>query len=368
MTTDVQSHIDTLIEDDIFRGFRDYTLPAHLAARLEAERRINPKCPHLQVIRFTQLTAKKKRLISEQVLRRYHVDLKDKTILSTAELRRINIERGEWSEDLDRRKQELQDQTNTLMRSLFGLGMKNRHEWVRAKAEALGKVQESITKGLRETGEPLNPTDQAEALHLLDRWSTWDAADQAFYDTEYAATQGRERYSVDADLNRLLDLVPTVPGLEALNDVGEYRDKISDFIKCAQLRKELSELQEKEIKMLADSIESRRDTTEEMARLYFCAERLVDGVPAGPLTPSFDDLWDLPDAVLQTLLVEIYFFLNGNPDLEASREFLEEWGFIAAPRSTSGTSESGASDASPAEPASSSASEPSAATSVGASA
>ena len=90
-------------------------------------------------------------------------------------------------------------------------------------------------------------------------------------------------------------------------------------------------------RIFTDTVESRRDNTEEMARLYVTCERCdANRKPAGPLFPEFDGLWDLPDEAIQWLLIESYFFHNAVPD--EARPYLETFGFLREGRKESGES------------------------------
>jgi hypothetical protein len=367
MDEQIQKRLDGIVEDDIRRGYRNKTIPADLLASLEESQSLDATSPVFRRVRFTKLTAKKKRLINEEVIKRYHADLKNPHLLSTEQLKKLNMERGEWTKEMEARKQELTETTNRMMKELYSEGFDQREEWLTRKETAYLLARRAIDRGLDDHGKEVATTEaeRTELLTLLDRWARWNPDVQADYTSQYSEGQGLSYYSPDRDAHKLLDKMPTLEGIEALNELDDYRDKIWRYIECVKLRHELLDLQVKEAKMLADSVEQRRDTTEEMARLYFCCDVLGEhDIAQGPLTKTYDALWDLPDDVLQWLLIQIYFFFQGTPDVDDAEEFLQQWGFIPAPQATTSDNSSGPSDASLAEPNSSTDLPPSPATPV----
>jgi hypothetical protein len=189
-----------------------------------------------------------------------------------------------------------------------------------------------------------------EVLERFDRWYGWTQDRQQEYTDLYAESQGLADYSVDRDLVWLVRTVDDPVFGDAMNQIDDLRDRLRRFAECMELRAELFELQLRQSKMLADSVEQRRDVCEELSRLYYCAERIDEaGVGLGPLTSTFEDLWELPDDVVRYLQTKLYMFLRGQPDTEEENRFLETWGFLPAPPET-GSKES--SDASLVEPSS----------------
>jgi hypothetical protein len=172
--------------------------------------------------------------------------------------------------------------------------------------------------------------DKRQALlERFDRWVEFSPDNADEYAARYAEEQGKERYSLDYDLQRMMEAVQDIEAIEALHVIDDLRDRLHRYIKLQRQRARLAELQLKHTKMFADSVESRRDNTEEMARLYYTTEVVDDaGKPLGPVTPTFDGLFELPETVIQWLLLEAYFFLNGIPD--EAREYLETFGFLQA--------------------------------------
>lgn len=145
----------------------------------------------------------------------------------------------------------------------------------------------------------------------------------------------------------MLNLCLTAEDIATVQDIDDVRDKIRRYVEVLEIRRELMELQAKQARMYGESVESRREITEEFARVYFCTEILDEqGMPQGPLAKTLEGISDFPEEVIHWLQVEVYFFLNGVP--EEAREYLSQWGFIPAlPRPTTSPAQP---DVSPAEP------------------
>lgn len=336
MDEEMRDRIDQMTEDMVAKGYRDLVLPDHIAAAQRAACQFSPSLIPFDRVRLLQLNPAKRSRINKQVTKRYNQDLQDPDMLSTAQLRRINIERGEWSEDKEARIRELTDLTNDLMVGLSHDGFDYSAKWNQELYEAYTKARGML--------------DGDEALERFDRWYAWSPDRQDEYTVQYAASQHLPEYSVDRDLGWLIRAVDDPEFGDSMNQIDELRDRLRRFAECMELRSELFDLQLRQSKMLADSVEQRRDVCEEMARLYYCVERIdAEGVGLGPLTKTFDDLWEMPDDVVRFLQTKLYMFLRGQPDSDEENRFLETWGFLPAPPET-GSKES--SDASLVEPSS----------------
>lgn len=350
-------HVDRGIEDEVQKGYRDAVLPPHIVQALKNAHHITPAVPVIERVRYLHLNPAKRAKIGKQVLKRYHPDLKDNDLLSSAELRRINIQRGEWSEENDRRIVELVEKTNTLMLGLSSDGFDYQARWNQDMFEHFVKVKSALEKNEFDNGDLIFKTDEEhrKGIEILDRWFGWNRERQDEYTMLFAAEQGKDQYSVDRDQQWLLDRAPTLEFVDSIQAIDDLRDKIRRFAECQVLRTELLELQVKQAKMLADSIEQRRDVCEEMARLYYCVEVIDEnGVGKGPLVKDFDSLWEFPDDVIRFLQTKLYMFFRGQPDSPEAENFLQTWGFLPAPPETSSKQSSGAS---PVEPSSSTASQ-----------
>jgi hypothetical protein len=337
MEQETQKRLDAVLEDELRRGYRTKEVPASLQDAQEDGATI-------RLVRFTRMNPARRRKIAEVVQRQYHRDLQNPDILSHEQLLKLVAERGEWTTDMSAELERLQASTNKAMGELFADGIAQDNwslDLMAAAAAFRTKVEEHVTK--QKTRDAL--------LVRFNRWLEFTSDEQADYDTEHAASQSRERYSPDYDMQRLLEAVPDVEAAEHLHLIDDLRERLHRYLKLQRERLRLSELQLRHAKIFAESVEQRRDNAEEMARLYFTAERLgEDSLPAGPLTPTFQDLYDLPEGLVQWLLVEAYFFQNGIPD--EAREYLQTFGFLTADEAkTADPSETGASGHSDESPA-----------------
>jgi hypothetical protein len=355
----MQSRMDSVVEEEIRRGYRVLDVPAELVQQLETERAINPAVTVFKKIRFLKVTPRRRSDIARAVVLRYHTDLQDKTLLSNEQLRALNVARGEWSADEDKKLEDLQERSNALMRQLTLTGFDPREEWMHAMNEATSKLLADLDNpDTSDNRKPLGDADRALAHRFLNRWMEFRKENQARFDELYAAEQGLSAYSPDKDFMWLMDHSPTLDSVDLLQAVDELRDKLDKYLTLLEVREQLFTIQSKRAKIFAESVESRRDQAEEMGRVYFCAELLdADEKGCGRVAKTFEQMWELPDDVIQWLLIEAYFFFSNVP--VETREFLERWGFVRAP----GRSGSSASPVeSPAEPSSKHDSPPSAVT------
>lgn len=333
-----EKRLDAIVEDEVRRGYRIKSLPEELLSLLQEE-----GGPDIRRVRFTRLNPGKRRKIAEVVQRQYHRDLKNPDILSREQVLKHVTERGEWSTDMDTEMKDLQERTSREMSLLFFDGAKDA-SW----ATELLKESQEFRAWIRKVAAPENC---AKAEEIFNRWVDYSADRLDEYTRLFAEAQGRERYSHDLDLQELQLLLNHEDAYDRLNEIEDLRDRVVRVMVLQKERVRLVELQIRNARIFADCVEQRRDNAEEMARVYYTTERVTaEGVSQGPVTPSFDELWDLPEDVVQWLLVESYFFQNGIPD--EAREYLETFGFIKAERdgetTPSVSGDSGASDESPA--------------------
>ena len=318
MDQETQKRLDSMLEDEMRLGYRVKDVPEHLSALLAAN-----GGPTISRVRFTRLNPSRRRKIAEVVQKQYHRDLKDPSILSHEQLRELVEQRGEWSVVLDEEMKTLQSSTSRAMGELYAHGLLN-DEW--------GLEMMRLTALFRAKLETLleNVDQRRELQEMFDRWAEYQTEHAAEYTTKYAADQGRAEYSPDVDQQQLLIAVGNDTELvDVVYKVEELRDRLYSFLKLQKDRLRLAELQLKHIKIFSESVEQRRDVTEEMARLYFTAERVDEaGAPQGPLATTFETVWDFPEETVQWFLLEAYFFQNGIPD--QAREYLETFGFLKA--------------------------------------
>jgi hypothetical protein len=337
MEEQTRKRLDSVLEDELQRGYRIKELPETLRKQLEFE------CgAAISRVRFTRLNPAKRRKIAQVVQRQYHKDLQNPEILSHEQILKLVQERGEWSSALDEEMKALGQSTARDMGDLFVDGVAQ-DSWTGDLLEAAAKFRKKV--------DELVPKDEKEAvLDRFNRWLEYSPERRAFYTEQFAASQGKEVYSPDYDLQKLMMSVSDLEAADALNVIDELRDKLTRYVKLQKDRLRLAELQLKNAKIFADSVEQRRDNAEEMARLYFTTE-LVDEAdkPVGPIVPEFETLWDFPEPVIQWFLVEAYFFLNGIPD--EAREYLQTFGFLEADAGKETISANGESEQSAESPA-----------------
>jgi hypothetical protein len=316
MDEGTRQRLDSVLEDELRWGYRIKKLPDDLEQLL-----LHDCGLVVSRVRFMRLNPAKRRKIAQVVQRQYHKDLQNPDILSHEQIMKLVQERGEWSAEMEKEMQELQTSTSREMGDLFVNGVAQ-DSWTQLLLEASAGFRAKVNA-------QLDQDTAVEVMARFDRWLEFTPEKQAYYNAHYASLQGKERYSADFDLQMLMGAVLDLEAVQYLNDIDDLRDRLQRYVRLQQQRLRLAELQVRQAKIFSDSVEQRRDNTEELARLYFTAERVdEDGKPEGPLCPEFDMIWEFPEAVVQWLLVEAYFFLNGIPD--EAREYLQTFGFIAA--------------------------------------
>lgn len=322
MDANTQARLDQILEDEIKRGFRVLQVPEYIEMQLKAAATVDSTVQPFSRIRLARLTPRKRRLIQEEVMTKYNKDLKNLDLLSTEELRKLNIQRGEWSLAEETEIERLTELTNTQALQLNAAGMDDRDEWSKAINELTAKYLAQLEASDK------HPDEKKFLGELFERWSNYLPARKEEYTKLYAASQTREAYDQDADLGRLMDTSPGLEATEALADMDDLLGKVTKLIELVDNRTKLNALLEKRAKIFVNSIEYRRDQAEEMARVFFCAERVSpEDKSEGPLCLTFDQMWDFPEAVLQWLIEEMVMFLQNIP--EVMREQLENMGFLA---------------------------------------
>jgi hypothetical protein len=346
MEEQTRKRLDSVLEDELQRGYRIKELPENLKNQLEFECGVA-----ISRVRFTRLNPAKRRKVAEVVQRQYHKDLQNPDVLSREQILKLVQDRGEWSKEMESEMERLQESTSKEMGLLFASGDEHR-VWTGELLEAAATVRELAEELIAEES-------RQEVLDRFNRWFEYTEDKRPEYTEKYAAEQEREQYSADFDLQRLLQAFSNVKAAQALNTVDELRGNLERFLRLQRDRLRLADLQLRNAKIFADCAEQRRDNTEEMARLYFTVECVDESnKPTSPLAETFDKVWDFPEEVVQWFLVETYFFLNGIPD--EAREYLKSYGFLAADagETTTPSGESEQSGASPAPQSSKPDSEP----------
>lgn len=324
----IETRLDNVVEDDVRRGFVNKPLPIDVTLALKGARELDKTLPAIEYVKLRRPTPRMRRMIAEAVIAIYHRDLKNPALLSNEQLRKLNTERGEWSEERQKRMEELQEQTNNRMRELYAEGFDQRDAW---STEILDLSQAYI-KAIEDTEKtdehaPLSTEEIVEAKARFDRWLAWSPEAQPSYTERFAALQGLEQYSPDRDQQWLLDHSPSIEAAESIQTLDDLRDKLRRYVQLIDMRGELLELQQRNARIFAESVEQRREAAEQLARIYYCTEISDDkGVAKGPLAKNVDGMYDLPQELIDWLVVENYFFHNGIP--EEARSFLEQWGFV----------------------------------------
>lgn len=339
MDKEIQKRLDAVLEDEIRRSFRIRDVPVKVQAQLIAN-----GLPKIERVRFTRPNSRKRSKIQETAMRQYNRDLKDADVPSHEQIMQAASERGQWSPDKEKRMNELDDIVRRAQEQLYIDGLAE-DDWTTRLLEN--------AKGFRAAvdASDADAEKKERAAAVFTRWLDFTPEHQLLYDAQYAKDQERDVYSADVDQSALYDLAPTAEAAEMITVVADLRQKLVRYHRLGQDRMELTTLQMEYGRLFSGSAESRRNSTEELARVYYCTE-VVDAndTPVGPLFPAFDTMWDLPDDVIQYLLVEHTFFLRGYP--EEAKEYLEAFGFLdaelAASETTAPSGESAPSVESPA--------------------
>ncbi len=322
MDQESKERLDSINLAELGRGFRLKDVPDDLRAQLRAF-----NMPDIAKVRFQGQTRYTHGAVATVVQKAYHRDLKDKDLLSNAQILALVAERGEWTPEIDEHMKDLQKRTNSQMTELYLEGFaSNGRVWLDQIMAASGRYGQLLEEhvALEDTDElRITPERRDEILVVFQRWLDYSPERATEFAEKYAVAQGKTKYSPDADQMWLLNNWATIEQVDLINTIEDLKDKLQRFLKFTKERQELATLQIKHAKIFADSVESRRDNTEELARMYFTT---FHGDVS--LTKTYDEMLKLPDDFIQWLLVENYFFHNAIPD--EARPYLETFGFIRA--------------------------------------
>lgn len=336
---EINERLDAIVEDDVRKGWKVVTLPEAYQEALKAEE-IEPPV----ALRFLRMNPARKRKVAELVQRQYFKDMQDDNLLSEMQVRALAAKRGEWTEDHEKQLAEASEKSQALMSRLYSAGFASGSE----------KWLETITNHAQTVREALEGKE--ELLAVFDRWLEYKVSNRPAYTELYAAAQGLSQYSPDRDYMSLTSEGAAVAAL--VDELDELKGRVEDYFSLIEIRTKQAELQVRRDRIFDQTAESRRDTAEELARLYVTSTVCgPNGEDLGPITPTFDQLWNYPFDVLQYLTSEAYLFHNGIPD--EAREYLEVFGFLASKQPSGASTPS---DESPVEVTSSSASLPAATT------
>jgi hypothetical protein len=310
---------DPIAEDDIRRGWTMSEVPAELQAEMQ-----EAGIPVFTHIRLTRLNPTRRRKITEVVQRAYFKDLKDGELLSVNQVKDLVAARGEWTPKHEQRLALLNERTTSKMMTLYHEGVRHSTEWL----EELGRHRQRFLELVEQSDKP--DETKRELRDRFERWFAYTPRQQAEYQDRFPHVLGAEGlYYPDRDLSWLMDNSPTLEAADLLEDVDTLNMRIQDYITLVEERSEYDELRVSRLRIFANTVESRRDNAEEMARVFHCTERCDDqGTAKGPIMSSFEQLYDLPDGVISWLVEEQFFFHNSIP--AETREFLKGFGFLGA--------------------------------------
>lgn len=349
--SETEQRLDRILEGEVAAGFRLRPLPAAIRAAL-----VDNGLADIAAVRFSRNNPSRRRIAAALVQRQYHTDLRNQEILSNDQVMRLVVERGEWGPDKDTKIADLTESTNRLMSKLYAAQVStDGPKWTQEVLDYATAVRQALD------GLDVAPEEKERLGEVFNRWLDYNPNKAAQYTVLYAASQGRALYSVHKDVNDLGSALAqkSVEYASLLGDLQDRLDKVNEYVEMVEQRREMAELQTKRARIFADTVESRRDHTEELARLYTTCERCDDvGKPLGSLAPTFDGIWDFPDEVITWFTEESFLYHHLISD--EMREYLSTFGFLSAARLK--PTEPAPSAESPAAPNSGSGSEPAAET------
>jgi hypothetical protein len=283
--------IDAQLQQELLRNERVVTHPKFGAVRL---RRPNPD---------------QERSVGEKRRKQFHADMKDPDILSRDELETLAIARGMWSATMKERIEDLTTRTGQAIGLLDAIGFRD----VNSLLADLDKVRASTFEAMAEA---------PEATEALDRYFNLDVE------------------QTTADRNVILEQATSSAVDDLLDRADTLRQQITILLEMATVRKELSDLNMKQAKLFADSLEARADRAEELARIYYCSSLAATGAP---LWPTYEAMWLADTDEVTWLIEQMYFFVHGIT--EEQMAVLGRFGFLQRLSDTSDSS-----DDSPAQP------------------
>ena len=338
---------DAITEDEVRSGFRIKQLPRVLQAVLKAD-----GLPVFTTIRLTRINPRKSRRKAELTQAQYHQDLKNDSLLSNEQLLKLNEARGEWDAEKEKQLKTLQEACAKAMGQLYIDGVGDADAWIT-------ELKDEVSSFLATLAASEKPAEEQAALkERFERWLAYNPDRKAEYTTLYAETLGIPEYNSDHDYVRLLEAGLGIDTIDTIGHIDALNERLYRVTQLVKDQEALDQLRDRRLKIFADSVESRRDNTIEMAQLYVTCERWVGG-PAdeggksdGPVTATFDALYDIPFEVLNWLIVQSYLFQNNMAD--AAQDYLQKFGFMTAdPEQPVPSGDSGPSAASPEVPSSS---------------
>lgn len=248
--------------------------------------------PKFGAVRLTRPTPYQEKQIAEARRKQTHKDMRDPDVLSRDQLEKLAIEKGMWTPDMTQRITDLTHKTGEAMGLLDSLGFKEFDAVLR-------DFQTTVVELLRVYDE--DPTTREIVSRYYDLSLTPDAKDRS----------------------AIMDAAPSTVVDDLLETGDMLRTQMDLLNEMFKIRKELNELQAKQVRVFLDSLESRADRAEELATLYYCTMNAESGKP---LWPSYEEIWNARAEDVAFLMDEYHYFRHGITD--EFKETLGKYGFI----------------------------------------
>lgn len=239
-------------------------------------------------------TPAQERLISEARRKQSHADLKDDSVLSKDEIEAIAVRRGMWSPTLSQKIQELTIDAGRMA----------------ALLDAFGFV--SMDELLQDFDKTVS-----DLLALYDEDENVRAAILRYF------SLAEDEVAAKADRDAIMDAAPSTV-VDDLVEQGEMqKEQIQALETMYKFRQELNDLQVKQARLYVDSLESRAERAEELARVYYCCTNKETGKP---LWPTVADIGNCRAEDIEILVLELAYFVHGISD--EYRAKAQKYGFL----------------------------------------
>lgn len=273
--------------------------------------------PKLGSIKMTRPTLEHDRLIAEERRRQFQRDIKDPDILSREEIAVLASKRGMWSDDMDKRIDELTAKTGEAMGMLEGLGFK---DFDGVLADYDNAVKDVLALF------PAPPEGDEANVEIRERVFKY------FNLSEEAPTFQERTWITDRATSSELD--------EKMERAELIRTQLDVLKRMGDVNKELDILHVKRTRLFVDSVEARADRAQQLATMFYCCRNADTGTP---LWPSIEAMRNAPIEDVDFVMAEYQLFQHGIT--EEFRSMLSKYGFR---KRLSDTGDS--SDASPVQP------------------
>lgn len=248
--------------------------------------------PKFGAVRLTRPTPYQEKLIAEARRKQTHKDMRDPDVLSRDQLEKLAIEKGMWTADMTQRITDLTHKTGEAMGLLDALGFKEFDVVTREFQNAL-----------------------LELLRVFDEDPDTREIISRYYDLTLKPDM--------KDRSAIMDAAPSTVVDDLLDAADALRTQMDLLNEMFKIRKELNELQAKQVRIFLDSLENRADRAEELATLYYCS---ADAATGKPLWATYDEIWNARAEDVAFLMDEYHYFRHGIT--EEFKETLGKYGFI----------------------------------------